>query len=248
MIEGQIFNDFWQMLVDCEITNNCSNLEMEIATTSQGLFKFKTPAVSPASRQVWMPENGSSSTAAVARSRTAPLSELRKPLPPSPSGLTRSELIFSAATSINPQSLVIAGGEEFYLFMDLRATHQWASFGMNSQKWVTATRLFNEAFTAQQHAKGISNIIKKNPRALMDKLGEMEPKIAKRIATQNYTCKPLFFCELNISHILEALRSNSEEFWRKHCHAVSLSKNGGLAPSTANEAVGKVVSSIIFLL
>ena len=145
-------------------------------TTSQGLFKF--PTVSPASHQIRTLANGSSSTTA-ARSRTAPLSKLRKPLPLSPSGLTRSELIFSTATSINPQSLVIAGGEEFYLFMDLCATHQWASFGMNLQKWVTATHLFNEAFITQQRAKGISDIVKKNPRALMDKLGEIEPKIAK---------------------------------------------------------------------
>ena len=161
------------MLVDCKITNN-----LEVMTTSQGLFKFKTPTVSPASHQIQTLAYGSSSTTA-AQSRTAPLSELRKPLPLSPSGLTHSKLIFSAATSINPQSLVIAGGEEFYLFMDLHATHQWASFGMNSQKWVTVTCLFNEAFITQQHAKGISDIVKKNPHALMDKLGEIEPKIAK---------------------------------------------------------------------
>ena len=216
-------------------------------TTSQGLFKF--PTVSPASHQIRTLANGSSSTTA-AWSRTAPLSELRKPLPLSPSGLTRSDLIFSTATSINPQSLVIAGGEEFYLFMDLRTMHQWASFGMNSQKLVTATCLFNEAFITQQHAKGISDIVKKNPCALMDKLGEIELKIVKRIATQNYMCKPPFFCEINISHIIEALCSNSEAFWRKHCNAVSLSKNGELAQAsfTANEAVGKVVSMIILLL
>ena len=233
------------MLIDCEITNDRGDLDVEIATTSQGLFKFKTPAVLPASCRTRTLPNGSSSTAAAVRS--APLSELRKPLPLSHASLTRSELIFSAATSINPQSLVIAGGEEFYLFMDLRATHQWASFGMNSQKWVTATRLFNEAFTTQQHAKGIPDIIKKNPRALMDKLGEIKPKIAKRIATQNYRCKPPLFCALNLSHILEALHSNSEDFWRKHCHAVSLTKNEGSAPSftPGNEAVGKVVSIII---
>jgi hypothetical protein len=235
------------MLVDCEITNDRGNLDVEIATTSQGLFKF-APAVLPASRQTRTLPNGSSSTAAVAVQST-PLSELRKPLPLSHSSLTRSELIFSAATSINPQSLVIAGGEEFYLFMDLRATHQWASFGMNSQKWVTATCLFNEAFMTRQHAKGILDIIKKNPRALMDKLGEIEPKIAKRIATQNYRCKPPLFCRLNMSHTLKALRSNSEDFWRKHCHAVSLAKNEGSAVSfMANEAVGKVVSMIILFL
>jgi hypothetical protein len=237
------------MLINCEITDDRGNLDVEIATTSQGLFKFKTPAVLPASCRTQTLSN-ESSTAAATQIQCAPLrlSKLRKPLPLSHASLTRSELIFSAATSINPQSLVIAGGEEFYLFMDLCAMHQWASFRMNSQKWVTATRLFNEAFTTQQHEKRILDIIKKNPRALMDKLGEIEPKIVKQIATQNYTCKPPLFCVLNLSHILQALHSNSEDFWRKHYHAVSLAKNEASAPSlTANKAVGKVVSIIFFL-
>ncbi len=150
------------MVIDCEITDDCGNLDAEIAMTSQGLFKFKTPKIPvdlPALYQTQTIPNESGST--VAAMQHTPLSELRKPLPLSHASLTRSKLIFSAATSINPKSLFIAGGEEFYLFMDLRAMHQWASFGMNSQKWVTAMCLFNEASIMQQHAKGILDIVRK---------------------------------------------------------------------------------------
>ena len=66
------------------------------------------------------------------------------PLPVGSSPLTRSQLIFSLATRINPHALTIQTGHEFFLFMDMHAEHQWASFKMTSHKWVLATEAYNK--------------------------------------------------------------------------------------------------------
>ena len=73
--------------------------------------------------------------------------------------------------------------------MDMWETHQWSSFTMNSQKWVAATKLFNEALAQNQKAKGLSTAIKKNPCALMEKLREIEANVMKQLVTKDFTCK-----------------------------------------------------------
>jgi len=151
--------------------------------TSQGLFKFKKPCI-PSQRDTQTSRMTSSTL----------LNKLNSPLPLSScSQLTRSQLIFSAATSINAQSLAIERGDEFYLFMDMRETHKWSSFTMNSQKWVAATKIYNEASVEARTSKGLSLAIKKNPRALMEKLGEIEASILKRLATNNFACRWILF-------------------------------------------------------
>ena len=160
------------MNIDCSLPEKTNSA---IELTPQGFFKFKTPVVPP-SRQVPSTSNT--------------LSALSTPLPlPELSQLTRSQLIFSAGTTINPRSLTIERGIEFFLFMDMRATHQWSSFTMNSRKWVGATKMYNEVLAKDRKSKGLSEVIKKNPRALMDKLGEIEPMIMKRLATNDFKCK-----------------------------------------------------------
>lgn len=159
------------MNLDCAVSE-----DMATEPTAQGLFKFKKPCVH-LQREVQ------------ASNISSPLDALNSPLPLSSLSLTRSQLIFSAATSINARSLAIEHGDEFYLFMDMRETHQWSSFTMNSQKWVAATKLFNEALAQNQKAKGLSTAIKKNPRALMEKLGEIEANVMKRSVTKDFTCK-----------------------------------------------------------
>lgn len=72
--------------------------------------------------------------------------------------------------------------------MEMRAEFQWASFNMTSRKWVAATETYNLRLEELCKAKG-AVAMKKNPRALMDKLGQIEPKIAVRIATGNFICK-----------------------------------------------------------
>ena len=111
-----------------------------------------------------------------------------QPLTPPPTpGLTRSELLFSVGTAVDVRSLAIQGDLEFYLFMDMRAEFQWTSFTMTSQKWVSATVAYNKTLKERGNLQGVP-VVKKNPRALMDKLSEVEPKISKRLITKNFTC------------------------------------------------------------
>ncbi|KIM49769.1 hypothetical protein M413DRAFT_59878, partial [Hebeloma cylindrosporum] len=111
------------------------------------------------------------------------------PLPTSSSSLTRSQLIFSVATSIDTRSLAIERGDEFYLFMDMRDTHQWSSFTMTSHKWVAATKLYNAALLESRKSKGLVQTARKNPRALVEKLGEVESNIMKRLVTRDFKCE-----------------------------------------------------------
>lgn len=49
---------------------------------------------------------------------------------------------------------------------------------------------YNRRLEALCKSKGLA-FIPKNPRALLDKLGEVEPKVADRISRQDFKC-PLF--------------------------------------------------------
>jgi hypothetical protein len=80
---------------------------------------------------------------------------------------------------------------EFYLFMDMRADNQWASFNMTPKKWVAATQAYNtrlEALNSQNHRLTVA----KNPRALADMLGEVESKVTSHILRNDFVCE-LFF-------------------------------------------------------
>jgi hypothetical protein len=110
-------------------------------------------------------------------------------LPPSlhEKGLTPSQLIFSVATHIDPRALRITEDDEFYLFMDMRAELQWTSFGMTTGKWAAASKLYNNKLKALGKKKNIQ-IFEKNPRALMDKLNDIEPRISERLLKEDYIC------------------------------------------------------------
>ena len=58
--------------------------------------------------------------------------------------LTPSERFFSLATRVDIRSHEISGDFEWKLFVDLRAEQQWISCRMPPQKWLEATRLYNE--------------------------------------------------------------------------------------------------------
>jgi hypothetical protein len=106
---------------------------------------------------------------------------------PDDRALTRSQRLFAIATNIDPRSLSIKGGDEFFLFMEMRIKHRWVSFNMSSKKWVTATHLYNADLTIVKARNG-TPAVPKNPRALLDKLGEVESSIVTRITTGNYKC------------------------------------------------------------
>ncbi|KAI0694289.1 hypothetical protein BC835DRAFT_1274738, partial [Cytidiella melzeri] len=125
--------------------------------------------------------------------RTAPstveaLSE-RLPLPDDMLGLTPSARLFKIHTNIDPTSLKISGDVEYFLFMDLRAKHHWASHRMTSTSYVEATHNYNEALVAAYQNKSSHPPSKKNPRAIMDKLGEIEGEVLERLARNDFKCE-----------------------------------------------------------
>jgi hypothetical protein len=63
--------------------------------------------------------------------------------------------------------------------MDMRAEHQWKVANMTSCKWMDATNLYNKQLGG----------LKKNPRTLLDKLGEVERTIFTRIANNDFQCE-----------------------------------------------------------
>lgn len=142
---------------------------------------FKEKKSAPKSKQA------SGSSASIARAAVdsdifnLPVSsDLRK--------LTRSERLFSVATQVDIRSLTISGDSEFYLFMEMRAERKWASFRMNSHKWVVETDEYNKRLEAKNQQSSLSTV-KKNPRALLEKLIAIEAAVLRRLATQNFTCK-----------------------------------------------------------
>jgi hypothetical protein len=82
--------------------------------------------------------------------------------------------------------------------MELRQEQQWSSFSMAPSKWVRAAHDYNERLEAKNNANGLPTI-RKCPRALVLKLGEIEPKILDRLARQDFTCE--FHCSSTCSLI-----------------------------------------------
>ncbi|KAH9010621.1 hypothetical protein EDB85DRAFT_2083308 [Lactarius pseudohatsudake] len=134
----------------------------------------------------------------------------RVPLPPDGAGLTRLQRLFTISTGIHIDSLTIGYGDEFFIFMKLRARHKWASFRMTPLKWVEAMNLFNAELESVNRSHNRSTTLK-NPRALVVMLGTVEATVIDRLATGNFKSK-----------------KGTETFWREHCHAVQLLKGGQL--------------------
>ncbi|KAL6300464.1 hypothetical protein BKA93DRAFT_819424 [Sparassis latifolia] len=103
------------------------------------------------------------------------------------SGLTASQRIFSISTGIHILSLTILTDNEFYLFMNLRSEFQWVSYNMTPRKWVVAANDYNVRLEALNGVKG-KNTIRKTPRTLMEKLGDIEPKILTCLSSGKFTC------------------------------------------------------------
>lgn len=120
------------------------------------------------------------------------------PLPCGPDrlqGLTRSQLLFTLATRIDPRSLNIGRDKEYFIFMELRAKHQWATFRMTSKDYVKATELYNDTLEADCRTRGLPLPAKKNPRAIMDHLNKIEIEVLDRNARQDFAC----MCFLSVS-------------------------------------------------
>ncbi|KAI1796505.1 hypothetical protein LXA43DRAFT_879937 [Ganoderma leucocontextum] len=126
------------------------------------------------------------------------------------SGLTRSQRIFSVASGgINPRSLSLASIDldEFKLFLWLRAEGKWATHTMMPFDWVCAASAYNKELYKLNQTTHEERALK-TPRALMDKLFELEPKLIRRIISDNYQSR------------------SGHPFWYSHCHAFPLRVGG----------------------
>ncbi|KAH0836822.1 hypothetical protein J3R83DRAFT_8588 [Lanmaoa asiatica] len=116
---------------------------------------------------------------------------------------TRSQHLFLTATGINLESLTIKGDHKFFLFMEMCAEFHWISYEMTSRKWVEATDKYN----CQLVQKLGGAAIRKNPLALLRKLGKMEGRLIERVLKDNFRSK-----------------RNTKAFWRHHCFIINLVK------------------------
>lgn len=137
--------------------------------------------------------------------------------------------------------MIIEDDDEFFVFMDLRLKYQWASFKMTSRQAVEAANAFNQEMKARNSTAGRLTVMK-NPRAIVEKLTEMEEKIIRKIKTKNYTCESLSYLVL-LARVLmfpsyTAKRSGTDLFWQKHCGAVPLVNEDG-------KKVCNIVTSVI---
>ncbi|THH31610.1 hypothetical protein EUX98_g2599 [Antrodiella citrinella] len=140
---------------------------------------------------------------------------------------TPTELLFSLATNIDTRSLKIGEDDEFYLFMELRKIYGWSSFGMTTTRWAQATIEYNNRLqvirddAARRNGLLTRPIVKKSPKALIEKILNVEKNVLVRLKTRNFVSK----------------RSGTETFWKEHCYAVPLGKDMAAAitgPAVAN--------------
>ncbi|KAJ7607603.1 hypothetical protein DFH06DRAFT_1486459 [Mycena polygramma] len=153
---------------------------------------------------------------------SASLEELTAPLPKlnTPDGfpkLTRSQQLFNASTGTDPRSLQIHQGAEVYLFMEMRREFGWKSYEMTSRTWVQSTAEYN---TRLRKLPGGKQFIPKNPRALLEMLGVIEPKIVDRLLTLANNFKSA---------------AGKTAFWTLHCQAVSFTKIEGRESESTTE-------------
>ncbi|PIL30720.1 hypothetical protein GSI_06888 [Ganoderma sinense ZZ0214-1] len=122
------------------------------------------------------------------------------------SGTTRSQIIISVVTGLDPRSLKFPknDSEEFYLFMELREHYKWVTYNMSALGWVEAASVYNTALEKKK-----PGTVRKTPRALMEKLEEIEKTIHLRLKHKDFTSQ-----------------SGSTTFWTRHCNAVDLSTPG----------------------
>ncbi|KAG2349497.1 hypothetical protein BDR05DRAFT_972519 [Suillus weaverae] len=110
-----------------------------------------------------------------------------------PPGMTLSQHFFTIATRIDACAMHISSDVEFHLFMDMRAEFVWISFKMTPKQWAAATETYNNCLEEKNRANG-SETVKKNPWALLQKLGVIE------VAVMNHLAKNDFKCEFTAAH------------------------------------------------
>lgn len=99
-----------------------------------------------------------------------------------PPNLTPTQLVFKLHTGKDPRSQVIEKGDEWFLFMDLRAQYKWRSFDIN---WKEATKILNDAL----FNKHPFQFVRKEPLALHQALFAVEKTIDVKISSNNFSCE-----------------------------------------------------------
>ncbi|KAG1861003.1 hypothetical protein C8R48DRAFT_544974, partial [Suillus tomentosus] len=100
-------------------------------------------------------------------------------------GMTRSQHFFTIAMRIDARAMQISGNIEFHLFMDMRAEFMWISFKMTPKQWAVATDTYNNRLEEKNSANGLKTV-KKNPQALLRKLGEIEVLVMNHVAKSDF--------------------------------------------------------------
>ncbi|PIL35895.1 hypothetical protein GSI_01555 [Ganoderma sinense ZZ0214-1] len=148
---------------------------------------------------------------------------------PTISGLTRSQRLFSVTSGgIDPRSLSLKSVDypEFKLFLRLRTRDKWMTYTMSPYHWVCAASIYNKELEDLNKSTRTQRPLK-TPRALMDKLFELEPKLIARIISGDYGSRS----------------GHSPTFWYPHCHAFPLYIGGRSGSELAAKLVnGKKVS------
>ncbi|KAG2097022.1 uncharacterized protein F5147DRAFT_816938, partial [Suillus discolor] len=123
-----------------------------------------------------------------------------------PPGMSCSQHFFTITMSIDARAMKISSNIEFHLFMDMRAEFTWISFKMTPKQWAVVTETYNSCLEEKNYANGLQTV-RKNPQALLRKLGEVEVIVMNRVVKNDFkSC------------------SGSETFWRRHCHVIELIK------------------------
>ena len=164
-------------------------------------FKPVAPSAAPASASSTVAGSSSSGNSALSIAQRLPsyFWKCRIPGAPGPTvvplclpiaqvtGPTKSARIMSAATGFPTQSMTFPDDDdEFYLFMDLRAQLGWASSKLTCALWVEATSIYNAALEKKK-----PGAFRKTPRALVEKLAQVEKQVIHRKKNNNYICEQI---------------------------------------------------------
>jgi hypothetical protein len=130
-----------------------------------------------------------------------------------------SQHFFMIMMRIDARTMEISSSVEFYLFMDMRAEFVWISFKMTPKQWAAATKTYNNRLKEKNCANG-SKTVKKNPQALLQKLGEIEVAVMNCVAKNDFKCE--FLASLTFQFI--ALTLHYSLFWLRVLLETALSR------------------------
>ena len=163
---------------------------MTTSTSSQDFFQtFHRPQQLLSNNASTIPSSSTgSSSLAAATQPTVNIS--MPPVPLQLQNMTQSQQVFSIATGIDAHSFTISSKPVFFLFMDMWAERQWASFWMTPNKLVAEVNEYNQRLdVVNQEANLVP--VNKHPRALHEMLGKIEQKVIEWITNNNYKCEPI---------------------------------------------------------